>query len=95
MVEALDSLRKDIPQKTQSIAVDKLTRTNVRVPSPNLTRGNSIPADETNYDRRGREKKQILDYAKQGRTPSEIAKWLGLPRDQVETVIRLARERGE
>jgi len=96
MVEALDSLRKDIPQKTQTVsAVDKLTRTNVRVPSPNLTRSNPTLADETNYDRRGREKKQILDYAKQGRTPSEIAKWLGLPRDQVETVIRLARERGE
>jgi len=95
MVEALDSLRKDVPQRTQTIAVDKLTKTNIRVPSPNSTRGNPIPADETNYDRRGREKKQILDYAKQGRTPSEIAKWLGLPRDQVETVIRLARERGE
>jgi len=95
MVEALDSLRKDAPSKTQAVAVDKLTRTNIRVPSPNLTKSNPILADETNYDRRGREKKQILDYAKQGRTPSEIAKWLGLPRDQVETVIRLARERGE
>jgi hypothetical protein len=95
MVEALDSLRKDSPPRTQAVAVDKLTRTNVRVPSPNLTKSSPIPADETNYDRRGREKKQILDYAKQGRTPSEIAKWLGLPRDQVETVIRLARERGE
>jgi len=96
MVEALDSLRKDIPQKTQTVsAVDKLTRTNIKVPSLNSTRSNPAPVDETNYDRRGREKKQILDYAKQGRTPSEIAKWLGLPRDQVETVIRLARERGE
>jgi DNA-directed RNA polymerase specialized sigma24 family protein len=42
-----------------------------------------------------RERKQILDYARQGRTYGEIAKWLSLPRDQVETVIRLARERGE
>jgi hypothetical protein len=96
MVEALDSLRKDGAPKTQAIsAVDKLTRTNIKVPSLNSTKNNPTLADETNYDRRGREKKQILDYAKQGRTPSEIAKWLGLPRDQVETVIRLARERGE
>jgi len=96
MVEALDSLRKDGAPKTQTVsAVDKLTRTNIKVPSLNSTRSNPAPIDETNYDRRGREKKQILDYAKQGRTPSEIAKWLGLPRDQVETVIRLARERGE
>jgi len=97
MVEALDSLRKDGVPKTQTSvsAVDKLTRTNIKVPSLNSTRSNPAPVDETNYDRRGREKKQILDYAKQGRTPSEIAKWLGLPRDQVETVIRLARERGE
>ncbi|GHV15779.1 hypothetical protein AGMMS49938_14860 [Fibrobacterales bacterium] len=70
------------------------TKTLIRVPSPNGTRI-VPPGDETTYDRRSREKKQILDYAKQGRTPSEIAKWLELPRDQVETVIRLARERGE
>ena len=88
MVEALDNLRKDGgTKKTQALTT--------RVPSPNSTKINPAPADETNYDRRGREKKQILDYARQGRTPSEIAKWLGLPRDQVETVIRLARERGE
>jgi hypothetical protein len=96
MVEALDSLRKDGTKMTQSVnAGDRFTKTKVRVPSLNSTRSNPAPVDETNYDRRGREKKQILDYAKQGRTPSEIAKWLGLPRDQVETVIRLARERGE
>jgi hypothetical protein len=96
MVEALDSLRKDGTKKTQTVSIgDRLTKTNTRILSPNSTRGNLVSIDETNYDRRGREKKQILDYAKQGRTPSEIAKWLGLPRDQVETVIRLARERGE
>jgi hypothetical protein len=96
MVEALDSLRKDGTKKTQAVSTgDRLTKTNIRIPSLNSTRSNSAPIDETNYDRRGREKKQILDYAKQGRTPSEIAKWLGLPRDQVETVIRLAREKGE
>jgi len=94
MVEALDSLRKDNPPKTQAIAVDKLTRTNIKTQSLN-TRSNPIIADETQYDRSGREKKQILDWAKQGRTASEIAKWMKLPRDQVETVIRLARERGE
>jgi len=94
MVEALDSLRKDGTQKTQAIAVDKLTRTIKTTQSLN-TKSNAAISDETQYDRRSREKKQILDYAKQGRTPSEIAKWLGLPRDQVETVIRLARERGE
>jgi len=90
MVEALDNLRKDGgTKKTQTVS------NTIRVPSLNSTKTNPTPVDETNYDRRGREKKQILDYARQGRTPSEIAKWLGLPRDQVETVIRLARERGE
>ncbi|MDR1812263.1 MAG: helix-turn-helix domain containing protein [Candidatus Fibromonas sp.] len=99
MVAALDSLRKygntvKTTAADGSIAGERLTKTNIRVPSPNSTRI-SPPVDETTYDRRAREKKQILDYAKQGRTPSEIAKWLNLPRDQVETVIRLARERGE
>ena len=98
MVEALANLRRDgATKKTQALttATDetRLTKTNVKV--PNSTRSHPATADETTYDRRGREKKQILDYARQGRTPSEIAKWLNLPRDQVETVIRLARERGE
>jgi len=94
MVAALDSLRKyGNTVKTPVAEDERLTKT-VRVPSPNSTRINP-PVDETTYDRRAREKKQILDWAKQGRTPSEIAKWLNLPRDQVETVIRLARERGE
>jgi hypothetical protein len=95
MAKALESLRnKDHTVKTQSLDVtnagpiatgDKMTK---RVVSPNT-------GDETTFDRRSREKKQILDYARQGRTPSEIAKWLDLPRDMVETVIRLAREKGE
>jgi len=100
MKDALDSLRKYGTGKTQavntgSIATESVTKTNIRVPSPNNTRIIPPSGDETTYDRRAREKKQILDYAKQGRTPGEIAKWLSLPRDQVETVIRLARERGE
>jgi len=98
MASALESLRKDGTVKTQvpggpTAIIEPLTKKQVRIPSPNTRI--SPPGDETTYDRRGREKKQILDYAKQGRTPSEIAKWLNLPRDQVETVIRLARERGE
>jgi len=98
MRDALDKLRSDGTVKTQiqepTVAgKGKLTRP-IRVESPNKT-VITPPADETTFDRRGREKKQILDYAKQGRTESEIAKWLNLPRDQVETVIRLARERGE
>ncbi|MDR2580784.1 MAG: helix-turn-helix domain containing protein [Fibromonadaceae bacterium] len=99
MAEALASLRKDGTVKTQipsepTAISNKLTKTQIRVQSLNNTRI-TPPGDETTFDRRGREKKQILDYARQGRTPSEIAKWLNLPRDQVETVIRLARERGE
>ena len=101
MVAALESLRKYGTTKTKTVnttepiaATGRLTKTNIRVPSLNSTKI-SPPADETTYDRRAREKKQILDWARQGRTPSEIAKWLELPRDQVETVIRLARERGE
>jgi len=100
MKDALDSLRRYGTGKTQAvntgpIATESVTKTNIRVPSPNNTRIISPSGDETTYDRRAREKKQILDYARQGHTPSEIAKWLELPRDQVETVIRLARERGE
>ena len=98
MAEALESLRKYGTGKTQALTkTQAVTNTgqNIRVPSPNNTKNTLMPADETTYDRRAREKKQILDYARQGRTPGEIAKWLGLPRDQVETVIRLARERGE
>ena len=101
MKEALNSLRKYGTGKTQAvnsagpIAAESITKTNIRVPSPNNTRITPPSGDETTYDRRAREKKQILDYARQGRTPGEIAKWLSLPRDQVETVIRLARERGE
>jgi len=102
MAKALESLRKDRTVKTQApdltnagpIATGDITKTNVRVPSMNHTRIQSS-GDETTFDRRSREKKQILDYSRQGRTPSEIAKWLDLPRDMVETVIRLARERGE
>jgi len=98
MREALDKLRSDGTAKTKIqeptvVGNGRLTRP-IRVESPNKT-VITPPADETTFDRRGREKKQILDYAKQGRTESEIAKWLNLPRDQVETVIRLARERGE
>lgn len=100
MKDALDSLRGYSTKKTQAVntgpiaTTEKITKTNIRVPSQNNTRI-IPPADETSYDRKAREKKQILDYAKQGRTDSEIAKWLSVPRDYVETVIRLARERGE
>lgn len=98
MRDALDKLRSDGTVKTKIqeptvVGNGRLTRP-IRVESPNKT-VITPPADETTFDRRGREKKQILDYARQGRTESEIAKWLNLPRDQVETVIRLARERGE
>jgi DNA-directed RNA polymerase specialized sigma24 family protein len=97
MVEALKNIRKDGTIKTQtsnSLDSEKLTKTNIRVPSLNSTKI-SPPADETTYDRRSREKKEILNLARRGFTPSEIAKHLSLPRDQIETVIRLARERGE
>jgi hypothetical protein len=98
MREALDRLRNDGTKKMQSpsdpTGVRGLTKTQIRVPSLNSTRITPT-GDETAYDRRGRDNKQILNYAKQGRTSSEIAKWLSLSRDQVETVIRLARERGE
>jgi DNA-binding transcriptional regulator LsrR (DeoR family) len=98
MRDALDKLRSDGTVKTRIqeptvVGGGRLTQP-IRVESPNRTMI-APPGDETTFDRRGREKKQILDYAKQGRTESEIAKWLNLPRDQVETVIRLARERGE
>ena len=89
MVAALDSLRGGNTLKTPVAG-----GATIRVPSPNSTRI-SPPADETTFDRNARVKKQVLDWAKQGRTPSEISKWLNLPRDQVETIIRLARERGE
>jgi len=100
MKKALESLREPRTQKTQAVntgpiaTTEKITKTNIRVPSQNNTRI-TPPADETSYDRKAKDKKQILDYARQGRTDSEIAKWLSVPRDYVETVIRLARERGE
>jgi len=89
---ALGALRSSTMKSP--IATDSPTKTNIRVTSPNHTKI-IPPADETTYDRRVREKKQILNWARQGHTPSEISKWSGLPRDQVETIIRLARERGE
>jgi len=92
MRQALSTLRQGGTIKTP-IAADSPTKTNKIATSLNHTRI-SPPADETTYDRRVREKKQILNWAKQGHTPSEISKWSGLPRDQVETIIRLARERG-
>ncbi|MCL2101702.1 MAG: helix-turn-helix domain containing protein [Fibromonadales bacterium] len=96
MAEALESLRRYGTGKTRAVdSAGTISAGTIRVASPNNTKITPPPADETTYDRRAREKKQIMDYAKQGRTPGEIAKWLGLPRDQVETVIRLARERGE
>jgi len=91
MKDALDSLRGYSTKKTQAVS----STGSIRVPSPNNTKITPPAADETTYDRRAREKKQILDYARQGRTPAEIAKWLDISRDQVETTIRLARERGE
>jgi len=99
MKDALDSLRGYGTKKTQAVTgpiatTEKITKTNIRVPSPNNTRI-TPSADETSYDRKAKDKKQILDWARQGRTDSEIAKWLSVPRDYVETVIRLARERGE
>jgi DNA-directed RNA polymerase specialized sigma24 family protein len=93
MRQALAPLRQPKKKKTP-IATDSLTKTKIRVTSLNSTKI-SPPADETTYDRRVREKKQVLDWARQGHTPAEISKWTGLPRDQVETIIRLARERGE
>ncbi|MDR3001474.1 MAG: helix-turn-helix domain containing protein [Fibromonadaceae bacterium] len=96
MAEALESLRRYGTGKTRAVDSEgTISAGAIRVQSPNSTKVTPPPADETTYDRRAREKKQIMDYARQGRTPGEIAKWLGLPRDQVETVIRLARERGE
>jgi len=99
VTEAVEKLRQALvsvrsgTMKTP-VATDSLTKTKIRVTSLNSTKI-SPPADETTYDRRVREKKQILDWARQGRTPSEISRWSGLPRDQIETIIRLARERGE
>jgi hypothetical protein len=92
--QALTSVRSGSGTIKAPVATDSLTKTKIRVTSLNSTKINP-PADETTYDRRVREKKQILDWARQGRTPSEISRWSGLPRDQVETIIRLARERGE
>jgi hypothetical protein len=94
MRQALGALRNSSGTIKTPVATDSLTKTKIRVTSLNSTKINP-PADETTYDRRVREKKQILDWARQGRTPSEISKWTGLPRDQIETIIRLARERGE
>jgi len=95
MRQALGALRQPAGTIKTPVAAESLTKTKIRgVTSPNSTII-SPPADETTYDRRVREKKQILDWARQGRTPSEISKWTGLPRDQIETIIRLARERGE
>jgi hypothetical protein len=93
MRQALASLRQAGTIKTP-VAADSLTKTKIRVTSLNSTKI-SPPADETTYDRRLREKKQVLDWARQGHTPAEISKWTGLPRDQIEAIIRLARERGE
>jgi hypothetical protein len=53
------------------------------------------PQDQTNYDREAEQKQKIVNWHKQGRTVSEIAKHLSIPRDQVETVIRLRRDLGE
>jgi len=92
--QALSSVRSGSGTIKAPVATESLTKTKIRVTSLNSTKINP-PADETTYDRRVREKKQILDWARQGRTPSEISRWSGLPRDQVETIIRLARERGE
>jgi len=93
--QALSSVRSGSATVKAPVATtESLTKTKIRVTSLNSTKINP-PADETTYDRRVREKKQILDWARQGRTPSEISRWSGLPRDQVETIIRLARERGE
>ncbi|MDR2584334.1 MAG: helix-turn-helix domain containing protein [Fibromonadaceae bacterium] len=99
VTEAVEKLRQALTSVRSGtmkspIATDSLTKTKIRVTSLNSTKINP-PADETTYDRKVREKKQVLDWARQGRTPAEISKWAGLPRDQVETIIRLARERGE
>ena len=99
VTEAVEKLRQALTSVRSGtmktpVATDSLTKTKIRVTSLNSTKI-SPPADETTYDRRVREKKQILDWARQGRTPSEISRWSGLPRDQIETIIRLARERGE
>jgi len=94
MRQALGALRSSSGTIKSPVRADSLTKTKIRVTSLNSTKINP-PVDETTYDRRVREKKQILDWSKQGRTPSEISKWTGLPRDQIETIIRLARERGE
>ena len=90
---ALAAMRSSSGTIKTPVATDSLTKTKIRVTSLNSTKI-SPPVDETTYDRRVREKKQVLDWARQGRTPSEISKWTGLPRDQVETIIRLAREQG-
>jgi len=94
MRQALGALRSSSGTIKSPVGADSLTKTKIRVTSLNSTKI-SPPVDETTYDRRVREKKQILDWSRQGRTPSEISKWTGLPRDQIETIIRLARERGE
>jgi DNA-directed RNA polymerase specialized sigma24 family protein len=99
VTEAVEKLRQALISVRSGtiktpVATGNLTKTKIRVTSPNSTKINP-PADETTYDRKVREKKQVLDWARQGRTPAEISKWAGLPRDQVETIIRLARERGE
>jgi len=99
VTEAVEKLRQALTSVRSGtmkspVATDSLTKTKIRVTSLNNTRI-APPADETTYDRRVREKKQILDWARQGRTPSEISRWSGLPRDQIETIIRLAREQGE
>lgn len=92
MAKALESLRKDGTVKTQiSVASDG---SKITVPSPNNTRVMPSVSDETTFDRRSREKKEILDLSRRGYTPSEIQRLLSLPRDQIETVIRLDRERG-
>jgi len=96
VTEAVEKLRQALVSVRSAtiktpVATESLTK-KMRVTSLNSTKIN--PPDETTYDRKLREKKQVLDWARQGRTPAEISKWAGLPRDQVEIIIRSARERG-
>jgi len=69
---------------------DDLTKTKINI--TDIVKGIKVnpPADETTYERRVRERNQILDWARQGHTYIEISKWTGLPVDQVENIIRRA-----
>jgi len=96
LAEALNALKSETGDgtpnpTTQDPTRGDATRAKVRSQNGRSTQASQVLAP-TRYEREREENAEIVKLSRRGFTPSEIARRLRVPQDQVETVVRMSRD---